>query len=788
MEAETSRARRPVHRMIVRSPASRLRMPLSVLIVTLLLSLTGLFGGTFPAASPAHAATPAPDAVSVDVSPTGAPVLRPGQPLPVTVRITNGTADTVPVGTIKLYLATRALTSRTALGNWLRPEKLGAPGDLMLSQPTTAAIQPGGTAIYKLSVPAPSIGLGAANAWGARGMAATLTGDGDVLAQGRGTFVWYSGEPVTPVKLAVAMPITTPASSAGLIPAEELEAYTQPSGLLTRQLDGVIDRPVAIAIDPMIIASIRILGSSAPPGATVWLSRLAEATNDIFPLGYADADIALQAQAGSKTALAPISFEWLIDPELFTEAPPTPEPTAGTAPPTPGESATPSPSPTPGELTPPTSAGLLDWDYTMTDIGWPAAGVVAKGDLDVFAASGLTTTILSGSNVTQSTDATDEPTPNTVLSLGSGRGLATDDAISRALRDAARATTEDAWRGAVAEASSQLAVVSAERPGTARTLLATFDRGRQANPDRLVQTLDSLSALPWQTPATLREARSAPQAVGVAFEPQAETDARVDLARRLLRREAEVGAFSTALEDPVRVTGAHRLELLALLGTAWADDPAAWREATDASFVASADLLRSVTVTTKGPVNVVGSKVDIPVTLSNSLGQAVTVSVQVVPSNGRLVVGNDVEATIDADSARTVKVPVTAAVGNGDVTLRVSLYTPDGTRIDRPTEIAVSVHADWEGLGALIFAVIVVLFFGFGVWRNILRRRRERAALEAEESGESGAGESEAEADTAVGATAATEAGSESGPGSGPGSGTGTGSDDVRTPATDPRG
>lgn len=216
----------------------------------------------------------------------------------------------------------------------------------------------------------------------------------------------------------------------------------------------------------------------------------------------------------------------------------------------------------------------------------------------------------------------------------------------------------------------------------------------------------------------------------------------------------------------MRVTGAHRLELLALLSTSWADDPAAWQQATEASFAASGALLRSVTVTTKGPINVVGSKVDIPVTLSNALGQAVSVRVQVVPSNGRLVVGNDVEATIDAESARTVKVPVTAAVGNGDVTLRVSLYTPAGTPIDRPAEIAVSVHADWEGLGALIFAVIVVLFFGFGVWRNILRRRREGAA-----SADPGA-ETVAGGETVAG----TEAGTE------------TGTDDVTTPAAEPRG
>lgn len=718
--------------MIVRSLASRLRMALSAFLVALLLVGPGLASALLPVASPAHAAARAApsgsDTVSVEVAPAGSSILSPGQPLAVVVRITNTTTEQVDAGTISVYLAQRALTTRAALDRWLRPEKpADDPGDLMVSGPSTA-VQPGGTMTFDLTVPAKAIPLGGANAWGARGIAATLGTGGEARAQGRGTFVWYDDEDVAPVQLAVAMPITTPAGSEGLIPAEELASYTDPTGLLSRQLDGVIDRPVAIAIDPMIIASIRILGSSAPPSATGWLERLSRATNDIFPLGYADADIALQAQAGSKTVLAPISFDWLIDPELFTETPPGPEETS-TATPGATDAPTPSPAPSPGPGIPPTSAGLLDWDYTMTDVGWPGSGVVAEDDLGVFAASGLTTTILDGGNVKRSSDSR---TPNAVLSLGSGRGLATDDAVSEALRTAARAGTDDEWRAAMAEASSQLAVVAAERPGTARTLLATFDRGWQAGPNRLGQTIDALAGVPWQSPATLREARSAPPATDVIFRARAEADDRVDLARLLLSREAEVGSFSTALEDPVTITGAHRLELLALLAASWADDPNGWQEAVAASLAASGEILRSVTVTTKGPINVVGSKVDVPVTLSNSLGQAVSVRVRVVPSNGRLLVGDDVEATVDADSARTVFIPVTAAIGNGDVTLRVSLFTPDGTRIDQPAQIPVSVNADWEGLGSLIFAVIVIAFFGFGVWRNILRRRRERVAAEAE--------------------------------------------------------
>ena len=171
----------------------------------------------------------------------------------------------------------------------------------------------------------------------------------------------------------------------------------------------------------------------------------------------------------------------------------------------------------------------------------------------------------------------------------------------------------------------------------------------------------------------------------------------------------------------------NRLALLALLATSWRTEPAAWRTAVGDNLTASQSVLHGVTVSTKGPINVVGSKVDIPVTLSNTLSQAVTVRVQVVPSNGRLVVGNDVDAVIDASSAKSVSVPVTAAVGNGAVTLNVTLYSPAGAAIDEPSLIPVNVRADWEGIGSRIFAALVVLFFGFGVWRNIVHKRRNRA-------------------------------------------------------------
>ena len=71
----------------------------------------------------------------------------------------------------------------------------------------------------------------------------------------------------TPVSLAVLVPLTVRPTASGLIDAATLAGYTAPLGVLTRQLDAVYDTPAVIGLDPMIIASIRVLGTSAPQSA-----------------------------------------------------------------------------------------------------------------------------------------------------------------------------------------------------------------------------------------------------------------------------------------------------------------------------------------------------------------------------------------------------------------------------------------------------------------------------------------------------------------------------------------
>jgi hypothetical protein len=689
----------------------------------------------------AVAATAPADSIGITVSGTNSSELSQGQDLLLTVAVQNNTDAAIPIGRVDVYLAGLALTTRAALESWLRPDADANSGDQLLSVPTTAAIPAGALTNLSITVPAASLGLTDQNAWGARGVAAIFTVDDVVRSEGRGTFVWSPGGATTPVGLASIMPITTPETATGLITAKALESYTSSVGLLSRQLDSVIELPeMAIAIDPQIIASIRVLGTSAPASAVAWLDRLAAASNDIFPLGYADADISLQAQAGAPTLLAPTSFAQAIDPTLFVVPSSTPVPesttdvpsvtsrtstqTSATPTPTPVPSPTPTPTVTPGETVIPTTSDLLAWNYTSTTIGWPSADQVTRDDLSVFAASGLTTTILSSGNVDQS----DVFTPNSAVALPTGLGLVSDSALSSAIRAAADSTTDADWRANVSEAASLLAIVSAENPNSARTLLATFDRSGPTSANRVGQTMAALTGLSWTDAVSLQAAQDSKPASTVTFHGEAINSSRVALARSLLDREGAVADFATILADPVVVTAPQRLDLLALLDTSWDSQPTAWAEHVAATLTASFDLMHAVTVTTRGPIIVVGSQVDLRITLNNALDQAVTVRTEVVPSNGRLVVGDTLETIIQPDSAQAVSVPLSAAVGNGDVVLRVTLFTLNGTPLGQPAPIDVSVRADWEGVGASIFAILVVGFFGFGIWRNIVSRRRERSA------------------------------------------------------------
>jgi Family of unknown function (DUF6049) len=689
------------------------------IILTTLIAL--VLGGLF--ASPAGAAgrqAVSDGGVSVTVAADNGGILGPGADLGVTVTVTNTESAPFAPGTLNLWVDPTPLTSRTDLASWLAAT--GEPTDATaIGVVTTNVIEAESTSSYRITVPAAGTAIAGHTTDASFGIGSTLTVGTDALSSGRGELVWNPGVTTSATNVAVVMPITVPPSANGVISAANLATYTAPNGILIRQLDGLELHPqVAIGIDPMIIASIRALGNAAPATARAWLQRLANSQNDTFPLSYGDADLAGQIQTGLKAPLEPSSFTFALDPANFK----TPVPQVGEPALPPVEpGATPTPTPSAGATGPvlPTTKQLLSWQYTMNSVAWPGDNTVTAADVTTLASAGLKTTIVSSSN----TNATSlKSTPNAPVPVGNDMAISSDAGISAAIQAAASASSDEAWNLAMSNANAQLELLAQEQSSGPRTILVALDREWPSSATQLQRTLAGVSSSPWSAPATFGAAIGATPTTGFALKDSAEPKSRIDTISQLLAAETSLDSFATVLDTPDTLIGQTRADLLALLGVGWLNPKNDWPAAVTTSLNASHQTLTAVSILSTDNVNLVGTQGSIPFTVSNLLpNNSVTVVVSASPSNSRLEIDGTTTKMVQPDSRATVLVPVKAELGNGRVTLTLQLYSQTGVPIGTATSVPVEVHADWEGIGALIVGSLLVLLFGFGIVRNILRRR-----------------------------------------------------------------
>jgi hypothetical protein len=688
-------------------------MPVRLLPPLLALAMAAVGLGLPAAAVPAVDIPVVPSSLTVAAAPLQSGALAPGEDLIIASSVTNSTPSTVSGVIITVSLQRAPVASVSALSSWLHPA-VGAhhAADTVLLQQPLPALLHGETRTESLIVPAAAVGLDA-QPWGVHALAVTVTAEGLDASQARTSIVWHPAAEVPATSMAVAMPITVPAEAVGLLDATQLAAYTAPGGVLDRQLSGLAGTQVAIGIDPRIIASIRILGTEAPPSATAWLERLRTISNETFELSYADSDIAALAQAGGIPPLDPISFT--INPNRFAPAP-TGSPQASTSP-----TSTPSPSATPVP-TLPTSEELLNWDYTIPAIAWPGDSTVADKNLDKFAEDGLTTTILSSDNVVVPKSS---PIPPAMASVDGHPVAVASSALSVLLRTAASAADDLSWRDAVSELSSMLALAGADRADAPGTVLATLGRDVPATTFRLAQTMTALQALPWAPQTTLSRALST-AAPGTTLLPKPENAKRLGLVKAMLDSEGAVGQFSSVLTDPTLVTGPRRLALLAVLSHDWDSAPGAWQGAAEKYTTDNQAVTTSISIAEGSPINLVAENGNLPITVSNALDHPVTVYVSVRPQRAILnVMKNNIALTIEANSQSRAYIPV-QSVANGQVSLGVSLASATGVQVSLPALVTVNVQADWERLATGIIAGLLVAIFGFGIWRNIVKRRRAR--------------------------------------------------------------
>lgn len=696
--------------------------------------LLGLGVGAAPVAAAAPAPAPravtAPDPESTEpalelvAAPVGTSV-APDAPvsLRVTVRNTGGSASAP--GTLEIGLDGGTRATLSALEAWFS----GGEHDAVL--PTVAeaampALDAGGAAVIDVEVPAGSTGL--AGEWGSRLVVATAM-MGDAAAAASRTAIVFappeSAPAVAPVR--VVSPLSTPESESALLSAEELAELTGPDGLLTRTLDAVDGTGAALGVDPRIIASVRVLGTSAPESATLLLDRLAGLANPTFALAWADADptatvlargIPLPAVEGAgapldaalldtATALPPAG----ADPDPNAPGASSPAPT-----PDPSTDAPGSPSPSPGaEDAGPatvTLAELAAWPHDLQDWVWPRAGGLSDAGIEQLVAAGAGTLIAS--------DAQLGDAVGSAARAGGATLAVADESASRAAIGVTTATVQQQAQASTAELAALLAARAVELPGSA-TLLA-LDRTAAQSVARLDGLLTAVDALGWADLTPLGQpAASAPE---TAVSEGALPEGLGDAVGAALDSEAGDREYARIAVDPAAVTDIRRLELLAALSLGWGDQAAA---AAQRFTTASSELRSSVQLVETPSITLFSDRLSLPVTVQNALGTPIVVYVHVESATGQLrVLESRVETVIEGSAQAVARVPV-QSLTNGDVDITITVRDAGGAIISGPITVPLSLQAGWETAGIIALSVAIVGLFVTGLARDLRRRRTRRA-------------------------------------------------------------
>lgn len=655
---------------------------------------------TSPTQSPAHAtAVESIDDVVIDLiaAPASSGIVRPGEPASVRVTITN--TGTVATGDVLVSLEVDGSTGANAaqLSEWFSGATVSSNPRVVASA-QVSSLEPDASAVLDVIVPAAESVF--AGSFGARlatvtAIVADAPADAAPIARDRTAMVWVPDATTAPVAATTFVAaIATPGERAAFLSAEVLAQYTAPGGSLTRTLDAVAGRPVLLAIDPRVIASIRVLGANAPADALVFLDRLLAAPNESFLLPWADADPLVTIAAESVPLPRPEGTGIVTSTAAEAEA-------------------TPAPTPSPEESA--TLDQLTEWPATLAGVAWAEAGALTPTSVSVLSDDGTAVLVAPSTSLDQTA---------ALQRLGDLQVLRADDALSTAARDASLAVSQQRFDHALARVSALLAASALAEPGI--PAIITLSRDELAGTDRLLDTIAQTVALPWASGGLAADALRRPAVESSVVAPALD-EPRVAAVQSALAAEAADRAFATIAVTPEAITDLRRLELLAALSYGWGD------ASIDAvqQFVRESTALRSsVQVVESSAITLLADRASLPVTVQNNLDVAVQVYVRVDPDSTQLrVLETLVETLVEPRSQTRALVPV-ESLTNGQVDITVSVRDAQNTVIGTPTRVALNLQAGWETAGTIAIGVALLLLLAFGISRDIRKRRRRRAEQE----------------------------------------------------------
>ena len=573
-------------------------------------------------------------------------------------------------------------------------------------------------------------------------------------------FILGSVSTAAPIPLTLVVPLVLPSSVQGMPNRDDLVAMTP---RLRTLLDEAERRNATLAVDPRIIASIRALGTAAPASSRELLSQLENTLSPVFLLQFADADPAVQAALGFDTLMQPLGLDYLtrfgtfepaedgsgdmsddesdaaVDAVVNAAGGNTGE-TDESATETTGVASVDADAATDPETGPRTNADASIDTSTSTDPGadaeadadgvpadqhvptleqlvtleparpgaWPADGQVDAAALALTGAAGLTSLVLSSTNVSNATSSK--------VKLGEFDALIADATLATAAAHAISAESSIERAAGQANLAAHLALES-HRGSTG--LVLALDRGAMADtadPTEIFRLLDTFG---W---ATIVSERQQPEGTAT-LRSAAGSESRRELLRAAMSRSAQIDELAVLLAQPDYLPQYQQVRLLQLFGTRYADPHVNFSDVDEAMQQRDNDLLRGVQPVTIESTQLVGASSRVPITLVNHLPFDAAVELHTVPTSAAISLPErDFEAVVTAGGNHAVLVPVQSRVSSGESGILLEVRDLADSRTFASQVQHLTLRTTVETIIMVVLGSATALLLGFGVWRSIKRR------------------------------------------------------------------
>ena len=648
--------------------------------------------GSAPAASPAAAAD-----VELELTAVSPAVAKSGDDLVITGTVRNGGAAPLARPVVAVVMPTdqdAVRSTREAVREWA--DQTGpSQGKVVGSSRLATNVPAGGTAPFSVTVPRLA-SLGSAS-YGAIPLSV------QTATTGIRTFAGYQeAKQYEPISISWAVPLTLDPDPSlfGTRGTNRETAWSEAladGSRVNRILDATRDAPVTWAIDPTLTPSL------LPDGVEV-----ADTQGD----HEARLRAALQTRIVDQ---APRHTPWVL--------PDTDADLAAAAGATSGESLM--------RTLVGRSQAVAEKLDGRSDVAWPADGgytTTRETALRrIFRVPAMAGQVTSASVLSAPGSAT---TPAAVQRSTTGLPLlAYDDALSSLL---ARTTSTHEGVLSTQQFVADSAALLNELPGTeGRTVFVAAPRSYNPDPAVAKSFFAAVGSIPWLTPmptdAALARARSAVTTVAapVTRPTTAPTGGRAVLtSARLTQLEQTVRTVRGVAQirddgDEFRRTWTRAAEQLA--SNRWRAAPTAWNTLSGRVSEATRQTTTAVKVSAS-TINFLADSGRLQITVTNDLAVPVEdVKLTVEASNPRLRIDSQPPVLrIGPKSRATVSVGVTALAA-GQVPLRTTLTTPDGTVIGQGADVQVRVTptGNWVywSLGGLALVILLL-----GIVRTVRRR------------------------------------------------------------------